>query len=504
MENKRGQLQLWGIIGLVLVASIFLAFFYFSTKFRFIVLGTGFLIGGFVMFYNKDLKQKTKTSLGIGLIAIGFILIFSSGVLNQAVQGFSSSGYFEAPYFATIRCEQKGVSDTLTGTIPSNGEWISDKLPTNTNEWSIKLLSDKRGTFSIDKRFEYYVCDVKDLGSSTCRRSTTEYKSVANTYFSENIGTISAKKYIWVQYQSKTLTGIKGEDGSSYEVTFKPFVLTLEDRLRVGLNEIGTNGCIIPTSDISWQNRILSSTDTDLEIATSSNSLKVGEWFNYVSGTVTRAEEGNLQGGGYCIYSNGNAKIYSLDTLKTAQATYKIVNTDDIIGNPECCNGLTYPDGKTCSNGNFINLNEKPCSTSSDCGSLEWNRYLGEEKTIAKWTCQKNIGDSTGTCVQQTQKVECSADTDCANGYRCSVNTWKCVSSATIGNTSGQLTCDKWYQEEGSETTYKYSVLGIKFGATEQKVCKTASWLTTLEIIGAITILGGLALYLNKPKRKKK
>lgn len=87
---------------------------------------------------------------------------------------------------------------------------------------------------------------------------------------------------------------------------------------------------------------------------------------------------------------------------------------------------------------------------------------------------------------------DCSQNSDCDEGYICSDSV--CVR---------ELVCDKWWQEEGIKTSYKFNVLGIiKFGKVDEPVCKTADWL--YYSIGGLVIiaLGSLAIVLYFKKGK--
>lgn len=63
------------------------------------------------------------------------------------------------------------------------------------------------------------------------------------------------------------------------------------------------------------------------------------------------------------------------------------------------------------------------------------------------------------------------------------------------------LICDKWYQEKGTTSTYKYSLLGFKFGEQTEEVCRTASWIYLVSILSIILILG-FAVILTSPARR--
>jgi len=503
--NKKGLVLpvMFFIIIAVALAVVIIAFGFttFLSNFKYTVLGAAIAlisVWGVIKFGASD--GRGKFALIFLFVGVFIALIPAFGVL-QTVTGFSSDTHFEAPYFATIRCEQKGVSSTDDFAISANGEWISDKFTKNTNEWDVKLIV-RENPFSISRNVvNYYICSSRNIDSS-CQSSGDLYVNQGSIGQIFNLGTISSKgKYIWVQYKGST-TGInrKGIEGLDAEITYKPFVLVIEDRFRGGLQELGIEGCTIPTTEKSWINRVISYTG-DAQSAID-RDLKPGEWFNYVSGTATRAKEGNLQSGGYCIYSNGQANIYQLDILTIPQGTYSIVS-DKIISSPQCCNDLTYPTGEICQNGVFIKIEDKECTSNFDCGSIEWNRDLTKDNTIAKWSCKNN------KCVKETEEVECASDDECENGYRCSVNTWTCVKTGTSPSGSDKDQCEDWWLYEVKVTEkdwkwYNYLTAGlIKPKESTSTECKIKPEIIFGIIALIILILGIIAIFAFRPPRQK-
>jgi len=241
-------------------------------------------------------KKGYSIFLIIAVLA-GLITILSfSGIINTAEITGGETGYIQIPRYCTITCQQKGVSTDFTKTIMESGEWISDNMPKNTNEWSIRLISDKGKWYETQRRFEYYDCPQRDKTQSNCIHKFTEWQSGGN--FDFNLGTISSSRFIYVQYQKKKIPfGTGTADGSSFQVTYKPFILQRDDIARGGKTEVsGAIGCEIPLVDEAWKDRILSAVGLSYpSINPQDRNLEVGENFNYLCGTLTTITEGTLE-----------------------------------------------------------------------------------------------------------------------------------------------------------------------------------------------------------------
>lgn len=413
----------------------------------------------------KNKKGLAPLIAIIGIIA-GLITIMSAfGVINikgsiASVTG--SAEYIQAPYFATISCVQSGTSKSFSGTIAESGEWISDKLPKNTNEWAVTLYENNQ-PFLTDPFFEYYVCPQRQI-LTNCRH----YDGKSSTSGTQLIlPLVSADDFIWVQKQTYVFFNRKGSDGGTFTVTYKPFELWRQDSFRGGYQQVsGALACQIPYSDPAWSNRVLSSVGVDVDIA-SSRDLRPGESFNYISGTVTRLSEGNTQDGGYCIYSNGQGKIYPITQVTTPSGAYNIV---DVTKSPtktvQCCNGDNLPD-KTCVNGQWQSTIQAECSFLDPCEGTEWRASLQNVDQAVKYQCVE------GQCVLKTKDVECTIDSQCSTNERCDVNSFTCEQASVVGGAGDervpldQDAClKKGYKWIPEVSTKKDKFLGLFGGST--------------------------------------
>ena len=404
----------------------------------------------------------------VGIILLG--LIGGAVYLGITTQGIVGERYVEIPFSASVECQQSGTSKFFSNSIATNGEWISDKLPTNTNEWDIVL---KGGSGVTGKRFEYYICPSK----SFC--SNRNFATFSSTGGSKSLGSISSDMNIWVQYQTVALTGWKGFDEGVFDVTYKPFKLIRDDPLRGGRQEI-SDTCEVSTSDSSWKNRITKYLgEDDWKTWEGTNKLRPGDFYNYITANVVAVTEGNLQDGGWCFYENGQANIFAIETIETASDSYNRVNLDNPIGEADCCNNEAIPGG-VCKNGVFIPIEEAECETRADCGIIEWSESGDYE--VQKPSCVNN------KCVFETKEVDCTEDNQCKTGEFCSRNTFTCKTAGDEGEEGEEregeeLSCEWWQTEHPPET--KTNI----FGSTREieASCKISGWI--YGVVGGIVFI---------------
>ena len=521
--NRKGFVLTFGIIVAFAIAVVILIFgiSVVASK-RLLITGIG--VAGIVLsliYIVPALLQGTvtKNKIMVVLIIMGvfglMILLPAFNLLPQTA--FGATGYIQAPVFATLQCQQSGASKTYTGTIPADGYWISRYLPKNTNEWSIVLRASDN--YEIGKHyFEYYICPQESF--TNCRNTRVEI-----LYGKElNLGVIPSTSHVWVQYQKSIIPyQYSASSGASFIPTYKPFVLIRDDIFRGGRQELSSSlGCNVPTDDAAWLNRVVSTTTASLSGKTITPAvttvMKPGEIFNYITGTVTRIADGNTQSGGYCIYNNGRATIFGIDSISTPSGSYNIVNVDKVLSYAQCCNSQSMP-GYTCQNGQMIPIAQAECRYSSDCGSIEYIRDPSAPKTIYRYTCQE------GKCMKQTRTVGCSTDSDCPTNSRCSTVTWSCQIAGTtasglpVGGSGDQredviagISDEEACQLKAKtnplagysivEAQTQSSFLGIKYGPiTTTKTCKAQ--FVPYYIIGAV--MGAILiafLVLLVPKRK--
>ena len=520
--NKKGGVNV-GLGAILVIGLIIVLAFVFSTTVRYVVFGLGSFAIAFIVLSNQKIKDNVRTPVFLVFLGIGVFLILTSGVL----QSISGSRYVEVPFFATIEC-QRGLTSSFQATIPSDGEWFykDHGLPENTDSWNIMIKTPDEGFFTSATRLEYYICNSRSFCSNRKLLTTDSNGDITN------IGNIDSDKFIWIQYQSGGITGWKGQDRALLEVTYQPFKLMRDDPLRGGRQEINTVGCLVPTSDVGWLNRIISfSGSSNIDEYTGDNRLEVGEIINYISGDIVAVSEGNTQSNGWCIYENGQASIYEIEEITYGSGTsINRVNLDNRIGIDECCDGEVYPNNKICQNGEFVQIEDAECTRRSDCGTIEF--FPTSSSTVGRYDC---ISEK---CEIVDEKVaECTSNQQCRTNEYCSRNTFTCTLSSETGGEgeetqdtcitnadclNGQF-CDdnvckivkeddcEWYQEEYTSVTKDYGNLYWRAYTpfvdpieTPVSGCKTASWINLLVIGGVVLVLGGYAVSLTTKRRKRK
>ncbi|MAG47921.1 hypothetical protein CL617_04910 [archaeon] len=505
LDNKKGiaPLLILVLAGILLTA-ILIGFVLFSGITRWIIIGIGLMIAT-VWLTGQAMRSKvTQPKIFIILILLGLSLFFVFGA-NVLQTTFNGDRYVEIPYFASVECQQSGISKSFTGVIPTSGGWITDIFPENTNEWNILLFENQEAIFG--SWLEYYICPTRSI-TNNCRHIDEFYQKMA-AVDPRSLGDISINEHVWVQKQKHNFAGFGRDEhsGGEYKVTYKPFKLIRDDPLRGARQEISDN-CRISITDSSWQKRITSHIGTtDIDTWGNKNPLNPGDFYNYITANVVAVIEGSTQSGGWCIFENNIANIFEIESFTTADGNnYNRVNFDNKITTNECCNGEVYPDGRICDNGKFISVEEKECTTRADCGITEWHYELGDPNTqVSRAICTQN------KCSFNTMKVDCTSDTQCGTNQFCSRNTFTCEKSGDPGVVpppGGKEECrffENFVMEE--KVTYRwYNFLGMgEPERTPVNKCVTAGWLWGSISGIVIIVLGTVAiLSFRKPIKRKK
>lgn len=528
-ENKKGIVPLLIsspiLMALaIIIGGIILGFTVYSESFKYQVIGISLIIvAGWILVSNLARGNSVSGQAGVFVLiflAIGLILVFGSGKIAGIYEtALVGEDIVSIPVFATIECQQSGASTSATGSIDINGEWISRRLPKNTNEWSIRLRNNPIKGFSLNRQFEYYICNSE--GFSNCREHITKQVSASGDVI--NLGTLSSNDHIWVQYQREFFGSRTAISDGIFEVTYKPFILVRSDVIRGGVQDLDSNlGCTLPTNDIGWLKRIIQHTGTsDINVWTSNNVMQPGQKFNYITGNVLALTDGNVQNGGWCVYENNQASIYEVEKVVTGEAIrYNRVNFDNKISSAQCCNGESYPNGQICKDGKFISVETSQCTTRADCGSLEYNPFPGDLDTVQRAACINN------KCTFEQKQVECTISSQCRTNEFCSRNTFTCITatnaplgsgeSRTSNITTEQEDCDaksetflgkalgsQWVVTTTTPTAFQKTVTYITFGAIGDLAPKTSGICKDTNLpyfifggIGLVLVIGILALMM--------
>ena len=178
MKNKKGLLGIISLGIILILTFIFIAFFIFSTTFKFTIIGVALGILSFVVLLGVKTKNEiTKIIIFIILLGVGMFFIFGSGML----QSFVMDRYVEIPFFATIEC-QRGVTCSFQYNLPSDGEWFykGRNLPENADSYSIQVKTPDYGIISVGKRnFSVLMIFLRELN----KFPTTPYSWTKHVVF---------------------------------------------------------------------------------------------------------------------------------------------------------------------------------------------------------------------------------------------------------------------------------------------------------------------------------
>lgn len=370
------------------------------------------------------MANNTGRNIGIAVLVIVFLGVLFLAFGTQQTQ-LAGDRVVEIPVFASVECQQLGTSKTLTEEVALDGEWISDSLPSNTNEWNVIINTPQSST--LTSRFvEFFICPSRTFDGCLSQGRT----QVARAGDSLSLGVVSSDNHVWVQFQSGRSFAKRAIDGAIAVVTYKPFILIRDDPFRGGRQELSDSiGCTVQTLSTLWLKRITSfSGSSDVDTWTGNNQLRPGDFYNYITTNVLAVTEGNTQSGGWCLFENSQANIYEIENIATGDGTqYNRVNLDNRIATAECCENEVTPSGQICENGNLINILDVQCNSRADCGNIEFFETSDSEK--GRFGCVNNQCE-----IVDRQEVDCTVDTQCSTNERCSRNTFTCVQASVEGD----------------------------------------------------------------------
>ena len=537
-RNNKAQFALTGMMVIAFVVFVSVIAFIVSPELRFTMIGGAVIAGAFVYAIGPSFAgDLTNRKIGgiLVIIAVGIFIIFipELGFLEMAQL---QTGYFEAPFFATVKCDLAPGSKISGGLIDiDNGRYFS--CPSNSKDCDININYPDTG-ISTGRQIKYKVCDGNDIGCGQYQYYPTSSGSINNNGEYINLyDDLPRNKLIYVEAQKCGLicagheTGWDSvDDGAEVEIYYNPYILWVQNSLEGGLNPItDSTDCVIPKSNQKWFERIISSTaksingqsaDTwDLSI----NFLEPDEAYNFIAGTVTRADFGNLIDyngqDGYCaenVQGSNKAIIYPLKTLETASNIYRIVDTSEELGREDCCVEGRIQLDRVCQDFKWETIT---IDTDTDCSDISCGLgnqcnpgkfILDEDDTTSfEWKCESNL-----CCVRNIQVEECVRNEDCGTNEVCT--NFKCMSAGTIPDAkqkdkepitkedceSQNIGDSKRFQYTEKETESGFWIFKKK---TIEPLCKDTykPYFYLGAILGTIIIISSVAIVTNKKKKKK-
>lgn len=483
---------------------------------------------------KRKKKRNRNIFIGVGVISLIVLILFFTIPQIQ----FGDQPYFEAPFFGTIECKAApgGAINSNPINPRSTGQWI--ECPENSISCNVAITyPELEGFVTLQRRAEYYACDNKNfLNCETSKFTSSNLEDGTGSTKLNIYSSLPSNKVLYLEFQKRTLTlGWESDDQNVGRaiLTFVPYILWNQNSLEGGLNTIsGSTDCIIPTSSQTWTQRIISSDIGSPKIALT-NKLSPGDVYNYVAGTVTRANFGNaISYNGQNAYCAENiqgreAVIYGISQVQTASTTYNIVDfSKELTSNIDCCVENRVQLNRVCKDFKWetIQVDEETgesnvkCSITNPCNPGKFILDVSD-KTSFENKCIE------GQCVVSNIKTEeCVVNADCGNNEVCT--NFECIMASTIPGETDEIEGDI-DEEECTILAERQPLLGWTWVSTSEEVgkgplgigkifgltntvttgeCK-ASFVKYYVLGGIILILGGIIIFVvNKriPKKKKK
>jgi hypothetical protein len=477
---------------------------------------------------KKSNRKFVWIGLGLFLIVLIGAIILVTSLTKESVVG--GSNYIEVPFYGTVQCSPAtGYSiNTPSYTVGVNGQFVTP--PVSSKQYDVLVSYPKQSILSLERRVEYYYCDSTSY--SNCQ--SPSYLSLGNPVSNDIVDrqlitNIPGNKYLFVQVQEKTISGWKGNSQGSVKIKFIPYILWRQDSLQGGLNPIsGSTDCSINSNDKSILNAIISSTvsDSSGKSAVTSNipdalngRLQPSEVYNYISGTVTRLDQGSiinyLNQEGYCQQNlqGGEVKIFGFGEITTPSNTYKVVDLNKVVANlgtDGCCVLGQQQLNKVCTNYKWeeVKVDTETGETNVGCSILKPcnpGRFVldNNQKTSYEYKCV-----DSKCVVSNIQNEECTSTSQCGANQVCT--NFKCMlASSTTGtvdaNITGEVPQCKFYQD--SYVTSQRVCTGL-LGLSDCKEapksgCTTSAWVTWVIVILTISVIIGIVILFKKLFKNK-
>lgn len=367
------------------------------------------------------------------LIAVALVGVFFVSPSSFSLAQITGSGqYIERPVFKYLKCEPaSSLKDSAVVNLEKDGEWLIQ--PSYTNQYSARLIApnDVSPGITTPMHFEYSVCNSRVESESNCDPYRAK-SQILRTGDEFTIPNIAPNKVVYASVKRSTLFGLKGVEGE-YQLKFVPYGLREYNFLSGGPGGfINPNSCSVPSGDDSFRDRILSTDTTKVKSEQSYQNRKSERilqpeevrWF--VTGHLTSASPSfTLDYRGqeaWCKAEGNSATIYKINEVNTGSGSYKIASVEwsDQLGTETCCPGDKRP-GQTCNDDfRWEDTQGTQCSVFRPCDGGSWTPI--NPQTIGKYECVQ------GSCVLETEKVQCANDLDCsALNQICDKSKWECV-----------------------------------------------------------------------------
>ncbi len=455
---------LLGFIALIILA------FVFSSKFRFFMLGAGVLVAVFYLGFKYGDKKIRNV-----LIISGIFLSISFLVYAGVSQSIIGEQIWRVDY-GRLECVEDSVEISESLWVDQNRAYTCGQSYT-VDECRIDLVCG-------DTSFLFPKCigGYKINDGAWNRYSISGDNRATLTILKEGETIEFAQNNVFGQ--GGTLIAPQNKDLSEIQYIQNPY--------RLYTYEFG--GKFLTNSDNCRLSDQRSLDRTNIKYG-EWDELNKGENRNYFSSWILTSGLKTYNYQNKQVLCGGNS-LYELKTERLADGSTRKIQSN-FIKNVECCPHVDNNcDSQTFT---FIKLDEteeRECTFDFQC-SNGGQPYIKLNSAVEE-SCV------SGNCIERTLNVECVNDNDCISlygtSYKCdlrSTNFGKCFKGEGQLQDEDEFTCNKWYQEEGVKTTYKYNILGlIKWGEVQEPVCKTADWVWIMAGSLIIIVLGSITLSL--------
>jgi len=452
------------------IGLIFLLSLLFSTTVQKFAIPVIIFSVALYILYNNNKSKSFKQGYLINYIMLVLMILSVGGLIyNSTIQ--ASMGDYEligAYEYGTISCSPALGGEKYTGAEPLNGNHWIDPIK-NTVDYSIYV--DYSEVEELDVAwakypavaFEYYQCDNKYyMGCS--EPTIVGIPTDSSKLFVVN--GLDANKYTRVEFMYKEVgildfyygtAGIiinadgfvtDNTDNGKVNLGYEPYILWRDDSRMGGKTqmEIWTDesvDCSYPIYENNFLGAVVDSNVNELEEWNLKSYLEINEAYNYISAVspvFTDGEALNYNGDdGYCIQEGSRATVYGFQEIETNLGhKYRVVDSSQVLGNPECCNGLDYEGLTQCVDWKFKTIEYTPivdedgevigATTDIQCSLLNplpTARQTYDSKISFEYECVDGYAKLTNFVEE-----ECTINSDCLDGQVCS--NFKCYDIGSI------------------------------------------------------------------------
>lgn len=430
--ERRGQFGLLIAVAVAIAIGLSILLFgigaLFSTSLKFYLSGGACIVIAALIALQTAMNGKFRGGIQkftITLLVIGLVLFLIplTGITQHTA--FGTNEYIQVPLKGFYSCEPASSPVTSQAKTIKGGGPVTVSCPANTDSCDIIVTSTEPASVWSARSIIY---------------SRSNGESDSKTLYGANpsiiIPNLAKGESVTIKYLKIGVTGVSPVDGAVYKAQYKPFILwkTSPTGGKIEYSSVD-RGCGFVLNELQYI-IIKDTLGFGPGESTSVTTLEPYKTRNFIDAVVPiSVENSKIQGNKYC----SNNQLYQIDEVNTSTNTWKVVNTNKILGTVECCTGDVESGIRQCQNNKWVNLpkpgqqpaagQEIKCSTFKPCSGSEFVPYTTTQ--LVRSVCMNNI------CVQQNKSVECTSNAACKDPNKplCDSYSWTCVAvPLPIGN----------------------------------------------------------------------